>query len=96
MISQHCYAEDIGKEEVFEFRNRVKIRALESHDNPHRIIAEASGELTKRIRIKALYSNNAEFSLTVGMLPALAHLPLFLQTVKLSDPNFLLKQYQYT
>ena len=47
MIGQHCHAEEIGKEEVLEFRNRVKIRALESHDNPHRIIAEASGELTE-------------------------------------------------
>ncbi len=46
LIGQHCHGEEIGKEEVLEFRARVKKRALESHDNPHRIIAEASGQLS--------------------------------------------------
>ena len=46
LMGQHCHGEEIGKEEVLEFRARVKRRALGSHDNPHRIIAEASGQLS--------------------------------------------------
>ncbi|KAI6651442.1 FLYWCH zinc finger domain protein [Oopsacas minuta] len=44
---QHCHGEEIGKEEVLEFRVGVKRRTLESHDNPLRIIAEASGNLSQ-------------------------------------------------
>ena len=33
ILGQHCHGEKIEKEEVFEFRTRVKIRALESYDN---------------------------------------------------------------
>ena len=47
IIGQRCHGEEIGKEEVLEFRAGVKRRALESHDNPHRIIAEASGNLSQ-------------------------------------------------
>ena len=32
LIGQHGHGEEIGKEEVLEFRSRVKKRALESHD----------------------------------------------------------------
>ena len=46
IIGQHCHGEEIGKE-VLELRAGVKRRALESHDNPHRIIAEASGNLSQ-------------------------------------------------
>ena len=38
---------EIGKDEIFLFRQGVKRRARETHDNPHNIIAEATSNLSE-------------------------------------------------
>ena len=46
MIGEHCHGPEIGAEEVLVFRAGIKIRAQESHDNSHRIVAEISGSMS--------------------------------------------------
>ena len=50
-VGEHNHGPEIGKEEVFEFRNAVKRRAQVTHDNPHRIIAEASACLSESAKV---------------------------------------------
>ena len=47
MIGEHCHGPEIGAEEVLVFRAGIKRRAQESHDNPHRIVAEISGSMSE-------------------------------------------------
>ena len=46
-MGEHCNGPENGKEEVLVFRAGIKRPAQESHDNPHRIIAEVSGSLSE-------------------------------------------------
>ena len=46
-IGEHSHAAEIGAEEVLVFRVGIKRRAKESHDNPHRIIAEIAGKMSE-------------------------------------------------
>ena len=47
MIGEHYHGPEIGAEEVLVFRAGIKRRAQESHDNPHRIVAEISGSMSE-------------------------------------------------
>ena len=46
-MGEHSHGPEIGKDEIFVFRQEVKRRARETHDNPHNIIAEAASNLSE-------------------------------------------------
>ena len=55
MLGEHSHGPDIVKEDIFNFRYSVKKRGRETHDNSHRIIAEAHGKLSQTAKTLLLH-----------------------------------------